>query len=429
MIKHIIVLIICFLYSFSLFSQELSVKSFQLNEGDLSARTEKRLDSNGNQCALIKVEAIPACEFGGYVIGSVEKKLGAYWVYVCAKNPVTRKLIVSSDNFQPLEVDFSKFGITTVEAGTTYTLRIETIKPSTINIIGGHKYIDMGLSVNWAECNLGALSPQDAGETYSWGLNFATGDTIPKDIKNICGTKYDAASQLWGDEWRMPTDKELSDLLYECISYDDTENNVEGKRIIGISGNSIFIPYTSSNVFIYKSLFADNKVNAESKENKGTMLWTGNKKKVTEPGSAFVPRFLGDFPAFTTLSQTSYEVRSIKDQHKCYIRPVIKKQKDKDTNLFGGTPNNGRYLIKGQLIEDKSYGEIPISTPINIYDNTTGKFIQQIINEKGLFELWVTKNQELRFEFDNEPEQEPIIMKVRPVMKVHLSHKPTFGLG
>lgn len=426
--KNIIVTIACLLYSCSLFSQELSVKYFQLNEGDLSARTEKRLDSNGNQCALIKVEVIPACEFGGYVIGSVEKKLGAYWVYVCAKNPATRKLIVSSDNFQPLEVDFSKFGIMSLEAGLTYTLRIETIKPSAINIIGGHKYIDMGLSVNWADCNLGALSPQDAGDTYSWGLIFATGDTIPKDIKNICGTKYDAVSQLWGDEWRMPTEKELSELLYECISYDDIENNVEGKRIIGISGNSIFIPYTSSNVFIYKSL-ANNEVNGDLKDNKGTMLWSGNKKMATVPGSAFVPRFLGYFPAVTTLSQKSYETRSLKEQHKYYIRPVIRKQKVEDSSIFGGSPNNGRYLIKGQLIEDEIYGEIPISTPINIYDNKTGKFIQQIHNEKGLFELWVTKDQELRFEFDNEPEQESTIMKVRPVMKVHLWRKPTFGLG
>ena len=60
---------------------------------------------------------------------------------------------------------------------------------------------------------------------------------------------------------------------------------------------------------------------------------------------------------------------------------------------------------------------------------TTGRFIEKIINEKGLFELWVTKDQELRFEFDNEPEQKPTIMKVRPIMKAHLSYIPTFGLG
>lgn len=115
------------LCSLNSYSQELVVKSLMLNEGDLSARTEKRLDANGNQCALIKVESIPVCEFGGYVICKVEKKLGAYWVYVCAKNPVTRILIVSSDNFQPIEVEFTKYGINTIEAGATYTMRIESI--------------------------------------------------------------------------------------------------------------------------------------------------------------------------------------------------------------------------------------------------------------------------------------------------------------
>jgi hypothetical protein len=121
-------LLIIYLFSFvGLFSQELVVKSFKLNERDLSARTEKRLDSNGNLCALIQVEAIPTCEFGGNIIGSVEKKLGAYWVYICAQNPTTRKLIVHSDHFQPLEVEFSNFGITPIVAGSTYTLKIETM--------------------------------------------------------------------------------------------------------------------------------------------------------------------------------------------------------------------------------------------------------------------------------------------------------------
>lgn len=265
--KNVIVTIACLLYSCSLFSQELSVKYFQLNEGDLSARTEKRLDSNGNQCALIKVEAIPACEFGGYVIGSVEKKLGAYWVYVCAKNPVTRKLIVSSDNFQPLEIDFSKFGIAFVEAGSTYTLRIETINRTESDIIDGHKYVDLGLSVYWADCNLGALRPHESGDKYAWGVNFATNDSISNDkTKNICGTKYDAVTQLWGGAWRMPTSNELSELINTCIIYDDIENGVDGKRCLGPSGNSIFIPFTNKR---------NNSNDSTTEYN--TSIWAGNK--------------------------------------------------------------------------------------------------------------------------------------------------------
>lgn len=419
MIKHLIVPIISFLYSFSLFSQELSVKSFQLNEGDLSARTEKRLDSNGNQCALIKVEAIPACEFGGYVIGSVEKKLGAYWVYVCAKNPITKKLIVSSDNFQPLEVEFEKYGISNVEGGLTYTLRIESINYSAINIVDGHKYVDLGLSVNWADCNLGALRVNEKGNKYTWGVNFASKDTVPQEINNICGTRYDVVSQLWGGEWRMPTEKELSELLYECIVYDDKENGIMGKRIIGKTGNSIFIPYDYKN----------ENVESGSDRSYGINIWSGDRRMIRKPVSLFLSISDGYYPAYVELTQSEYKFTSRKKEQQLFIRPVISTNTNVDIDQNWGLPTNGRYLVKGQLVYAGS-GNSPISNrAVNIYDNVTGKFLQQINDDKGLFEIWVSKDQELRFEFDDDPEQKPEIMKALPIMKVHLMDVPKFGLG
>ncbi len=164
------------------FSQELVVKSFRLNKGNLSARTEKRLDANGNQCALIKVEAIPVCEFGGYVIGNVEKKLGAYWVYVCAQNPMTQKLIVSSENYMPLEVEFSRYGITKIYSGETYILSIQSVNSSEKEQINGYGYVDLGLSVFWAEYNVGAMSPEENGDLYAWG--DVNGNITSKDVKD-----------------------------------------------------------------------------------------------------------------------------------------------------------------------------------------------------------------------------------------------------
>lgn len=402
--KSLLLSIIFILYSFSLSSQELIVKSFQLNEGDLSARIEKRLDSNGNQCALVKVEAIPACEFGGYVIGKVEKKLGAYWVYICAQNPKTRKLIVASDNFQPIEVEFSKFGITSIEAGSTYTLRIESVNHRGITVIGGHKYVEMGLSVYWAECNLGALQSHETGDEYAWGVNFATNDTISMKVKNICGTKYDAVSQLWGNEWRMPTDSELSELLNTCIVYDDSENGVEGKRFIGLTGNTIFIPYTNS-----------------SEKGNYTSIWAGNKGLMLRYGRA--RPYILELKSMSTC----FVWPMVSENAECYFRPVISLTKEVDDSLYWGIPTNGRYLIKGQLVY--AIGHTPVSRAVNIYDNASGKFIQQIVNGKGLFEIWVTKDQELRFEFDGDPEQKPTIMNARPIMKVNMIRTPTFELG
>lgn len=35
--------------------------------------------------------------------------------------------------------------------------------------INGHGYVDLGLSVKWATCNVGATSPSDYGDYFAWG--------------------------------------------------------------------------------------------------------------------------------------------------------------------------------------------------------------------------------------------------------------------
>ena len=36
-------------------------------------------------------------------------------------------------------------------------------------VINGHEWVDMGLSVKWATCNIGASSPSESGDYFSWG--------------------------------------------------------------------------------------------------------------------------------------------------------------------------------------------------------------------------------------------------------------------
>ena len=35
--------------------------------------------------------------------------------------------------------------------------------------ISGHDYVDLGLSVKWARCNIGAFSPEQYGSYFAWG--------------------------------------------------------------------------------------------------------------------------------------------------------------------------------------------------------------------------------------------------------------------
>ena len=42
-------------------------------------------------------------------------------------------------------------------------------------IINGHEAVDLGLSLRWATCNIGANRPEEFGDHFAWG------ETEPKD--------------------------------------------------------------------------------------------------------------------------------------------------------------------------------------------------------------------------------------------------------
>ena len=119
----------------------------------------------------------------------------------------------------------------------------------------GHEAVDMGLSVKWATCNIGAFSPSEFGDYLAWG-ELATkptyteenSETYKKAIGNITGNpQYDAARAKWGGNWRMPTAEEFQELIDGCIwEKRHTLDNVYkfiGYQVTSKSnGNSIFLP-------------------------------------------------------------------------------------------------------------------------------------------------------------------------------------------
>ena len=107
------------------FSQELTVKSFKVSQGDILARTAAtcRYDTNDKYCALIKVGiALDGVEFewsGG--VRDVVKKTGEYWVYLPQNNS---KLRILHKDFTPLEINFYDYGIGKAQSGVTYVLTL-----------------------------------------------------------------------------------------------------------------------------------------------------------------------------------------------------------------------------------------------------------------------------------------------------------------
>lgn len=119
----------------------------------------------------------------------------------------------------------------------------------------GYEWVDLGLSVKWATCNVGADKPEQYGNYYAWGetttkSSYTKGNSktydnedVPKDISG--NKEYDAATANWGKGWRMPTNEEFKELLNEdnCTWTWTIKNKVKGYKVTSKkNGNSIFLP-------------------------------------------------------------------------------------------------------------------------------------------------------------------------------------------
>ena len=126
----------------------------------------------------------------------------------------------------------------------------------------GHGYVDLGLSVMWATCNVGASKPEDYGGYYAWGETSTkseytwgncfdcfddSGDSwsvykIGGKTKLEPNSGHDTARQNWGGTWRMPTIKELEELNSKCTWKWTTKGGHNGYVVTGPNGNMIFLP-------------------------------------------------------------------------------------------------------------------------------------------------------------------------------------------
>ena len=139
--------------------------------------------------------------------------------------------------------------------------------------------VNLGLSVKWASCNLGASAPEETGDYYAWAdpepnylsmdpliwkdgkkgyfptsykwyggptrrlSKYCTKETVGTvDNKTVIEPADDAARQKLGGSWRIPTIDEWAELQEKCSWVWTYQNGTFGYRITASNGNSIFLP-------------------------------------------------------------------------------------------------------------------------------------------------------------------------------------------
>ena len=188
-----------------------------------------------------------------------------------------------------------KYGGVSAENGKTYDINFNNvILPNGSYIVPSYEdytktektityeYVNLGLPSGtlWATCNIGATSETDYGVYFQWGdISGISGSLLGKysdenyswatapfnnrsssyneeyfnahksewlDDNNNLKPEYDAATQIMGGDWRMPTKAEFDELLSGTtngwiFNYNDT--GVSGREFTSkTNGNSIFIP-------------------------------------------------------------------------------------------------------------------------------------------------------------------------------------------
>ena len=188
-------------------------------------------------------------------------------MYIAKNQDPDRHFFTTLDNLTP-DTEYSFRAVARIGDNTFYG---ESISFRTLAFqLEDADCIDMGVSVLWATCNLGAQTATEFGNRYGWGeitpreqhswedYKWCLGDpgtlfkyTLSRDFPNADGKRVlesedDAATAALGGTWRTPTEAEYNELIRNCTYIKTTVEEQKGflltSTVPGFEDKSLFLP-------------------------------------------------------------------------------------------------------------------------------------------------------------------------------------------
>lgn len=227
--------------------------------------------------------------------------------------------------------------------------------------------VDIGLSVKWASFNLGAYKPSDVGSMFYWTENQSSTIGYPKYCKinidvigDIAGDeKYDAATNMLGRNWRLPTEEECRELLNMCKWETKVIDGIEGRLVTGPNGNSIFLPFNQKNIISGKYVSGHYWTSTphHGSESANDLRFGENCKQPAELWCATACRCLfGIRPVYTTVTRAMSEIQKVTETKKAYEQILEREPRLTDTEC-----NYKHYQEKCIIHEDE---KVPNRNPL-----------------------------------------------------------------
>lgn len=129
-------------------------------------------------------------------------------------------------------------------AGTIYG-DVESFTTESHKYDADEEFVDLGLSVKWAKYNLGAKSENDLGGHFGFGDRTGVMNSyLPEDYasEDLYRTTNDLIYQVTDGKATLPSYEDFEELFAKCTSEWTTVDGVNGFRLTGPNGNTIFLP-------------------------------------------------------------------------------------------------------------------------------------------------------------------------------------------